>query len=206
MYTPITEKQIQQLKSGDSLLIHGTFRRIFSDGDIGIEVKETNIHTGEPRNYLISAHPTCVSLPSDPPTSVGSRPKHDTNRLFRKGDIVEIDTHGRDIAASMKKSGLELGKRYIVTEDESNTGYNIGYVSFICDDGIEHQSMFFWLKLVTPVEELEPYSVETCQYGYTVNKGELILATYNDETHPHAKEAAEAERDRLNAEYRKEQS
>lgn len=57
-----------------------------------------------------------------------------------------------------------------------------------------------------PVEELEPYSVETCQYGYTVNKGELILAIYNDETHPNPKEAAEAECARLNAEYRKEEN
>lgn len=61
-----------------------------------------------------------------------------------------------------------------------------------------------WIPL--PVEEMEPYSVETCQYGYTVNKGEDILATYNDEKHPHAKAAAQAECDRLNAEYRKEQN
>lgn len=58
--------------------------------------------------------------------------------------------------------------------------------------------------MVDVMEEMEPYSIDTCPYGYTVNKGEQMLATYNDETHPHAFRAACAERDRLNAEYRKE--
>lgn len=132
--------------------------------------------------------------------------KHDPTRLFKKGDIVEIDIHGRDIAASMKKSGVELGKRYTVTEDENNTGY----VSFIGEDGIEHHSMFFWLKLVTPVEELESYRVEELDNAWVVRKGEeadtySTQAWYCKKRHPHAKEAAEAERDRLNAEWRKEQ-
>lgn len=137
--------------------------------------------------------------------------KYDPNRLFRKGDIVEMDNHGRDIAASMKKAGVELGKRYTVTRDEStesNGRYSIGYVSFIGDDGIEHNSMFFWLKLVTPVEEIERYYIEHDTTGFAIvdrlNVG--YVAHFKAVQHPHAKEAAEAERDRLNAEYRKEKS
>ena len=134
--------------------------------------------------------------------SIPEQPKHDPCRLFKKGDIVEMDTHGRDIAASMKKSGVELGKRYTVTEDENNTGY----VSFIGEDGIEHHSMFFWLKLVTPVEELEPYElVETTDY-WSVEKENKELCLFWKKHHHNAKKAAEDERDRLNAEWRKEQA
>ena len=121
-------------------------------------------------------------------------PKYDPKRLFRKGDIVEVDTHGRDIADSMKKAGLVLGKRYAVTADEGTTGHDIGYVSFIGDDGIEHNSMFFWLKLVTPVEELEPYSVSEATVQYLVKEdNKKVVAQFCKLYHPHAKAAAEAE-------------
>lgn len=136
--------------------------------------------------------------------------KYDPRRLFRKGDIVEFDTHGRDIAASMKKAGVELGKRYTVTRDEntkSNGRYDIGYVSFIGDDRIEHNSMFFWLKLITPVEEQDMYFVEHRKHSnaYKIRKRGQEFAIFWD-SHPNAQAAAEAECDRLNAEWRKEQA
>ena len=120
-------------------------------------------------------------------------PKFDPCRPFKKGDIVEIDTRGRDIA---EKAGVELGVRYTVTVDERKNGY----VSFKGDDGIEQHAMFFWLKLVTPVEE--PYFIEKGSNGYRLMKSNGKLLANYWETHPHAKETAEAERDRLNAEYR----
>ena len=128
--------------------------------------------------------------------------KHDPTRLFKKGDIVELDTHGRDIAASMKRAGIELGERYTVTEDENNTGY----VSFIGDGGIECHAMFFWLKLVTPVEELEPYKLIDSPNTYNIVRASAMVMTIHKKSHPNAKAAAEAERDRLNAEWRKEQN
>ena len=151
--------------------------------------------------------------PSEPPTSVGTAPKYDPCRKFKKGDIVEIDNHGRNIAESMKKEGLEPGKRYTVTEDESNTGHDIGVVSYISDDEIEHHSMFFWLKLVTPAEELEPYVICENDASYEVRlhskKENHTMAIYNKNAYGDwlkARYAAEAERDRLNAEHRKENS
>ena len=124
-------------------------------------------------------------------------------------DIVEMDTHGRDIAASMKKSGVELGKRYTVTEDENNTGY----VSFIGGDGIECHSMFFWLKLVTPVEEREAFGVRystdrDCAEVYHRRYKNTVAAFYRKcgITREQAEEHAEAECKRLNDEYRKEQN
>ena len=196
MHTPITEKQIMQLKRGDALLIHGTFRRIFSDGDIGIDVKETNIHTDQPQDNLIYVSPTCISLPSQPPTSVGSQPKYDPCRKFRKGDKVRVvEWNGRDIA--------RVGQIGYVVSDEYNSRVELTIDGWTKD-------VFYpacHLELVTPVEELEPFRVEeNCGVWRVLNKkSNLIASAYNESGHHHAKEAAEAERDRLNAEYRKEQ-
>lgn len=193
MYIPITENQIQQLKPGDPLIIHGTFKKIYDDGDITFELTATNSRGGVEKD-VIYCHPTCVSLPSEPPTLVGSPSKHSPCRKFRKGDKVRVvEWNGRDIA--------RVGQIGYVVSDEYNSRVELTIDGWTKD-------VFYpacHLELVTPAEELEPYSIETCQYGYTVNKGELILATYNDENHPHAKEAAEAECARLNAEWRKEQ-
>jgi hypothetical protein len=126
-------------------------------------------------------------------------PKHDPCRLLREGDKVQvIARNGR----CWGKTGEYLRGAYcfVLEDEERNDMVKVRHNSS------EYTIDPAYLELVTPAEEMEPYSVETCQYGYTVNKGELILATYNDENHPHAKEAAEAERDRLNAEWRKEQS
>lgn len=62
------------------------------------------------------------------------------------------------------------------------------------------------LELMTPVEEREPYGVSENLHGWIVFKDTPgnVVANFNN-THPHAKASAEAERDRLNAEYRKEQ-
>ena len=128
--------------------------------------------------------------------------KYDPNRIFRKGDIVEMDTHGRNFSKELKKHGLKLCVRYTVTKDESADGH----VAYTGDDGVEHLSMFFWLKLVTPVEELEPYIVVDAHTHWDVaDKNMKTVAMYSKGNHPNAKAAAEAERDRLNAEYRKEQ-
>jgi hypothetical protein len=67
-----------------------------------------------------------------------------------------------------------------------------------------------YLELVTPVEALDPYYVEDVGNAWAVRKPEdcgmySTQAWFSKERHPHAKEAAEAECDRLNAEYRKEQ-
>ena len=60
------------------------------------------------------------------------------------------------------------------------------------------------LELVTPIEESEPYYVEDCYDAYCVCRDSMHVVDFNTARHPHAKEAAEAERDRLNAEHRKE--
>lgn len=124
--------------------------------------------------------------------SLSTKPKYDPNRKFRKGDKVRIvEWNGRK---SMRDGMIAL-----VVNNEDNGG-----MVEVSIDGWKN-GVFYnacKLELVTPVEELEPYTVVE-SYGRTdVMKGDYPIATYTD-SHPHAKEAAEAERDRLNAEWRK---
>ena len=64
-----------------------------------------------------------------------------------------------------------------------------------------------FLELITPVEELEPYSVQESDAFDIVREGKIVMTipfTEDDYyTFEQAKAAAEAECDRLNTEYRK---
>ena len=62
-----------------------------------------------------------------------------------------------------------------------------------------------YLNLITPVEEREPYSLDSDDLGWNVlNIDGWLVARFCNNGHPYAKKAAEAEYARLNAEWRKE--
>lgn len=131
-------------------------------------------------------------------------PKYDPSRLFKKGDkATPRPINGR------KLTKLPENIIVTVTSDEDDFGaVNIEYVSPNIGVKTSTSVMAVFLELVTPVEELEPYSVkETMSHdGWQIVRDGLPLAIYDSQRHPYAKAAAEAERDRLNAEYRKEQN
>ena len=126
-------------------------------------------------------------------------PKYDPCRPFKAGDIVTPkERNGRVPWAKDTK--------LTVISDERDSG-----VTVRCDDtGEERLMCVLFLELVTPVEELEPYRVETGGYNrFRIKKGNLEYSYFPFGEHcvlsmDEAKAAAEAERDRLNAEYRKE--
>lgn len=140
-------------------------------------------------------------------------PKYDPCRKFRKGDIVEVkeDIDGRKL--HVFTTGLTLGKLYTVEEDEKDCKLKIKN-----DDGCGIYA-FVHFKLVTPVEKMEPYFVGESENSYDLfrktSNGNQLRASFWWKHNPtpdlielsiaNAKAAAEAERDRLNAEYRKEQ-
>ena len=126
-------------------------------------------------------------------------PKYDPNRLFREGDKVEVVKNKGRIGSST----LPVGARATVVRDEEECDW-VFIKADDCDklDTIDAA----YLKLVTPVEELEQYSVEEATVQFLVKKdGKRVVSQFCKLYHPNAKEAAEAERDRLNAEWRKEQ-
>lgn len=131
------------------------------------------------------------------------QPKHDPCRPFREGDVVEPkQVKGRVYS---KDSKHLIGKKCIVFRDEEEPGYVV--ISYA---GKNYSINAAYLGLITPVEELEPYHIlHNMTNGYVIYKDEPktdnIVVIFNN-THPHAKAAAEAECGRLNEEWRNEQS
>ena len=136
-------------------------------------------------------------------------PKYDPCRLFRKGDKVRIkrEINGRLLHHSFVN--FKYDTVYTVDADEVQKDFKSGHV--MITDGKHYCTLSFYeLELVTPVEELEPYFVMELKGAYGVYntrfQPETEACHFFTDMHPNAKAAAEAERDRLNAEYRKEQN
>lgn len=128
-------------------------------------------------------------------------PKYDPCRRFRKGDKVEYQNKdGRELFEAKRL----LAQTLTVVENEHK---EFNRVTVEAQNGDTLSVPFYYLKLVTPVEELEPYCIADHIHGWIVYKDNPgnVVANFN-KTHPHAKEAAEAECARLNAEHRKENS
>lgn len=130
--------------------------------------------------------------------------KYDPCRKFKKGDKVRVvERHGRyqpNIPCDELWKGL-----CTVAEDED---FCNNLVKVRSEDGREKLSHWWYLEIVTPVEELEYFYIKHDTTGFAIvdRLNMCYVAHFKAVQHPHAKEAAEAERDRLNAEYRKEQN
>ena len=152
--------------------------------------------------------------PSVPPTSVGTSPKYNPCRRFRKGDEVEyLPKDGRELFEAKRL----LAQRLTVVENEHKE-YN--RVAVKAQNGDVLSVPFYYLKLITPVEDMEPYFIGESENSYDLfrktRNGNQLRASFWWKHNPtpdlielsdaNAKSAAEAECARLNAEYRKEHS
>lgn len=191
----MTKEQLKQLKKGDEIFIRARYKTILDNG---------NVLFSHSLNYVCDrvaktesfTHSSNVILP--PPA-----PKYDPCRLFKKGDKVMLRKWCGRNPVIYGMNLFQLGEVLNVDEDENTKEEGLILVSNAeCKQSIHA----CYLDLITPVEELEPYNVDHNQYGWHVEKDGEIIATYNDERRPNAKEAAEAECKRLNDEYRKEQN
>lgn len=204
----LTQEQIKNLKPGDPLIIHGTFLEVLKDGDICIKSSMT-LRDRVVNDDRKCAHPSVVSI---------VKPKHDPCRLFKAGD--EVEYRPKDGRAN---PNLLVGRRYKVSVDEP---CDSGIVQVECD-GLRHIDTFVAynnLELVTPVEELNPYYIEENDIEFQVRMkyedSDCLISVfrfknivegykqYHDmlPTMTQARECAEAECARLNAEYRKTQT
>lgn len=140
---------------------------------------------------------------------IAPAPKYDPCRKFRKGDIVRYVPHNGRECPAMPLDEYYRVKTLTVVEDE-DANHNVLVET---QDGRNKYIRFCFLELVTPVEELEPYSVVQPENYKCVRimVGKRIHSSIpfdEDEcvclTLEQAKAAAEAECARLNAECRKE--
>jgi hypothetical protein len=189
----LTEEQIENLKHGDPLVIHGTFEEVLKDGDICIK-SSMRLGSLVNENDLKCAHPSVVSI---------DKPKHDPCRPFREGDRVQARKIHGNLPQCRYNGNVGIKEGDIGTIARYNER-NCYWVDF-------HKGMNWcidaaYLELITPVEELEPYSVGESSHTWYVYKDDDVVVAFNKEKYPNAKEAAEAERDRLNEEWRKERN
>lgn len=165
------------------------------------------------RNHIKSITPDNENVTKNTETA----PKYDPNRKFRKGDKVKLVARdGRSYIDYDPTTKLREGAFYTVLEDESDVIEGGCPAIRIADEHAEYEVLFYFLELVTPVEELEISRV------FNDKKMGAWIVTKDNFTHAYfpyrcevsdnianskeeAKACAEAERDRLNAEYRKEQ-
>lgn len=196
------KEQINELKPGDEVLIRGRFEKIKDNGDFQVSYLLTTVH-GKFYMYKTAVHPSAVIIKSPP--------KHDPTRLFKNGDRAEVvERHGRTITC-FPAGRIKEGDIVTVAENEAGDAF----IKVLTEDGHKMMIPWFVLELITPVEELEPYYVErqgetSGGLCYTVRKpGGYVESTFyfggcRSRDEQQAKAAAEAECDRLNAEYRKE--
>lgn len=129
-------------------------------------------------------------------------PKYDPCRKFKKGDVVRVVERHERYQPNIPVD--ELWKDLCTVAEDEDFCNNL--VKVRSKDGREKLSHWWYLELVTPVEERYPYIVSNDDTEFSVfDRMRRLTVCSFDICHPHAEEAAEAECARLNAEYRKEQ-
>ena len=141
-------------------------------------------------------------------------PKYDPCRDFREGDRVRVrKIHGN--LPQCRYNGMVKVKEGDCCTIHSKEHRNCYWVTI--PSGAHYCFDIAYFELITPVEELAPYRIFDNKRlaAWTLLENELIFTYYpyrvnaSDNiahTKEQAKAAAEAERDRLNAEHRKEQA
>lgn len=171
----LTQEQIKNLKPGDHIVIHTTFANVDKTGNIWFNAPALNCALNQD---VIS--PSHVSLPSEHGTSVPT-PKYDPTRPFKKGDKVSVD-------ADLNEEVLT------VAANQLNSS-----VTATAKDGQVIVMPCYFLKLIIPVEELNPYCIDPENSNVLFKHGKKF-ATFEDD------DEAQELCDRLNAEWRKGQN
>ena len=193
------------VKAGDRLILHARYVEADEDGELHYAL----LDGGTTATPMTQAEFKCAR--PEVGTLMPEKPKYDPCRLFKKGDKVRVvEWNGRSYWDRDHSTELTTGCICEVNEDEKSAQEE-GWVSVDYQEQIRYVPPCF-LELITPVEEIEPYYIEqsTSKNYWEVwkkdsKKGRLLIAMFH-KNHPHSKETAEAECDRLNAEYRKEQN
>lgn len=142
--------------------------------------------------------------------SLSTKPKYDPCRKLREGDKVRFQKVNNRFTPELNAT-IFVGTLGRVAFDERESGA----VKVYCFDGVLRVVDANYLELVTPMEELAPYSVHESEVAncFDIVREKMCVMTfpYGPKEAGYyrnklaAKEAAEAECNRLNAEWRKEQ-
>lgn len=192
----ITAEQLKNLKPGDTILVEAKFNSVKATG--------------------VDVTHGCIShlLPFNKLYPVPEQPKYDPCRKFKEGDIVDYRrVYGRDYDTVPDPGDYKLA-RVISSENAEDGMVGVEFIAAYGGEDVYFYVPWFHLELVTPVEELETYSIVVQPEGYhcvRIMKEKRIHSSFpfgEEEcvcrTLEEAKAAAETECKRLNAEHKKE--
>lgn len=210
----LTQEQIRNLKPGDTVLVEAEVSSPLKDGAIVTHGCITHAR------HASRLYPLPSEIVNRQSSIVN---KYDPTRLLKKGDKVRVvKRNGR----CNGKDGEYLREAFCeVAEDEVPNE-----LVRVFHNSSEYRLDPAYLELVTSVEDLEPYYIATETFDYEIrdanddpdigtslafhikfkdpDEGQIMsVKSYYESyvySYEHAKAAAEAERDRLNAEWRKE--
>lgn len=172
---------LKKIKMGVPVVLHGSFGEVRPDGNVMI---------------FANGHEVLMSR-----RAAESRLEKKVffERRFRAGDEVNVTSRDGRFPVVFPMNHPWFGERVTVLEDEDNSGF----VQVRSETGHKMSVAFFFLELVSPVEELKPYSVVDDGGFYYIDKHDELhaICTFNKTSHPNAKAAAEAECKRLNDEW-----
>lgn len=203
---------IEDIKIGETYNVRMKFADIDADGNycFNMETKKHIYRLFNKADVEICVFP--MPDPANGTKNTAPAPKYDPCRLFKKGDKVRLQKwQHRDCAFACKDlmEAYAEGRIFEVQFDEREHCM----VALRDPENPEHPWHIPapYLELVTPVEELEPYYLQEGERstGWGVWKRNKegnafsLMASFSS-AHPYSKQAAKAECDRLNAEYRKE--
>lgn len=219
----LTEEQIKALKPGDIIDIRGFVNLPLNNGNILAELRYEFDNRILPAYQRISTE--FISLPSEQEVPT---PKYDPTRPFKKGDRAQaVERNGRTLTC-FPAGRIKVGDIVTVAEDEAGDVF----IKVLTEDGHEMMVPWFMLELITPVEEQEPYYIESETFDYEIRNANddpdigtslafhimfqdpdeseiLRVKSYYESyvySREHAEADAEAECKRLNEEYRKNQN
>lgn len=174
----LTEKQIKNLYPGALLVIQGTYIRQHDNGDIVIQCHSTSEgkFTSDTKHF----HPALVSM------------KYNPGRKFKKGDKVNITCRDERYPVVSPMGCPWSGENLVVVEDEEDDGV----VQVLSEARCKMSVAFFFLELVSSVEDQMPYSIDLANTNVLLKHGKK-LATFEDY------DEAQEVKDRLNAEWMK---
>lgn len=178
----LTPEQIKNLKPYDTLILNNypiSYLCTYISGIIGALDNKAeaccNTSCYFPQQYL--------SLP----------PKHDPCRKLKCGDVVElVEWNGRFPIPKSYFEEISINTFRVVAEECRG----IVTIDIL---GTPHPLPICFINLITPVEELEPYSIDPANTNVLFKRGKKF-ATFEDD------DEAQELCDRLNEEWRNEQN
>lgn len=208
--TMLTPEQIKNLKPGDPLVVQGIFSEVYADRDIVMQIVQK--YKDKIEHDFRFFDPYSVSLPSEIVNSQSSIVnKYDPTRLFKEGDRVRVVEKDGRIPTCFPVGKIKVGDILTVMENEEGNAF----IEVKTADGSKMMAPWFHLELITPVEESSPYiflvNIAAKSMEVKDSRTQKVEAAYyygdgHAYTFETAAQCAEAERDRLNAKYRKEQN